>query len=143
LTPFRRRQKIRLLGQEVVMFKLASIAALIVLGSSSALIASQDQTAATASPADSAKIVCQYVLAPDPGAQPYQLCQSKAAWAAMEAQYAKDANRMVCHYEQLPDSRIGGHKVCGPLSAWQDRQAADRQSIEQIQMKSCVPSTPC
>ena len=49
--------------------------------------------AATSSPGDS-KPVCKYVLASDPGALPYQLCQSKAQWAALEAQYAKDAAKI-------------------------------------------------
>jgi hypothetical protein len=99
---------------------------------------SQTGSAATSSP-DDGKPVCKFVLAADPGALPYKLCQSKAQWAALEAQYAKDANRMVCHYEDLPGTKLGAHKICGPLSSWEARQALAREETEKIQMNTPAP----
>ncbi|HWI76917.1 MAG TPA: hypothetical protein VNS53_07550 [Sphingomicrobium sp.] len=87
--------------------------------------------------------MCKFVLAADPGALPYKLCQSKAQWAALEAQYAKDANRMVCHYEDFPGTKLGAHKVCGPLSSWEARQQQARELTEKIQMGVCVPNAGC
>jgi hypothetical protein len=97
-------------------------------------------------PADSApsaedqqKRVCHYVLASTPGALPYQLCQTKAEWAALEAVSAKNANRMVCRYEEIPGTRTKGHKLCGPKSAWEARQAEAREAVETIQRNAASP----
>ncbi len=98
----------------------------------------QSGSAATSLPADT-KPVCKYVLASEPGALPYQLCQSKAQWATLEAQYAKDGNRMVCHYEDMPGTKLGAHKICGPSSAWEARQQQAREATERIQMMTPPP----
>ena len=124
------------------MLKLIAVATAIVAGTSAIIFAS----ASAASPTDTrdpSKVVCQYVLASEPTAEPYKLCQSNAQWAALEATYAKDANRMVCHYEDLPGTKVYGHKVCGPLSAWKDRQAEAREAVETIQRGVCVPGAGC
>lgn len=92
---------------------------------------------------EGSKVVCKYVLASDPRALPYKLCQTNAQWAALEATYAKDADRMVCHYEDIPGTKTSGHKVCGPLSAWTDRQMQAREMTEKIQMGTCVPGAGC
>jgi hypothetical protein len=88
---------------------------------------------------DQQKRVCQYVLASDPGALPYQLCQTKAEWAALEAASAKDANRMVCRYEEIPGTRTKGHKMCGTQSAWEARKAEAREAVETIQRNAASP----
>ena len=120
------------------MLKLAAFVIATFAGASAALIASPS---AASSPAaqDGSKPVCKYVLATDPGAQPYKLCQTAAQWASLEASYAKDADRMVCHYEELPGTKIGAHKICGPLSVWEARRQQARESTEKIQMLTGVP----
>lgn len=127
----------------VLSLKLAGIAALVVVGSASAMVASEGLAAANGTSADSAKPICKYVLAADPGAKPYQLCQTQAQWDALEAQYAKNANRMVCHYEEMPGTRVEAHKVCGPQSAWEQRRQDAREETERIQMSVCVPGAGC
>ena len=96
-----------------------------------------------ASISGSSKPICKLVLAPEPGANPYQLCQTRAQWDALEASYAKDANRMVCHYEEIPGTKIGAHKVCGPQSAWEARAFQSREAVERIQRSTCVPGAGC
>jgi hypothetical protein len=120
------------------MLKLASVIA-ILFTTPAATVSTPQQAANAPSASDDSKIVCQYVLGSEPNAQPYQLCQSKAQWDALEAQYAKDANRMVCHYEELPGTKLGAHKICGPQSAWEARQQAAREQTEKIQMQTRAP----
>ena len=72
-----------------------------------ALAATAAGASTTSQAADDSQQVCKFVLAADPAALPYKLCQSKAQWSALEAQYAKDANRMVCHYEDLSGDQAG------------------------------------
>jgi hypothetical protein len=108
-----------------------------------ALAATTAGASATSQSTDDSQPVCKFVLAADPGALPYKLCQSKAQWAALDAQYAKDANRMVCHYEDFPGTKLGAHKVCGPLSSWEARQQQARELTEKIQMGVCVPNAGC
>jgi hypothetical protein len=124
------------------MLRLAALATVVSFATATGIVALPSAGAATSSPADS-KPICKYVLASDPGALPYQLCQSKAQWDALMAQYAKDANRMVCHYEEEPGTMLGGHKLCGPLSAWEARREQARETTERIQMSTCVPGAGC
>src|SRR3954453_5514065 len=42
--------------------------------------------------------ICKYDAAPEAKAKPYQLCLTKAAWAAKEKLDAQDATRIQCHY---------------------------------------------
>ena len=121
------------------MLKLAALASVISLATASAGAALPVSGSATVSASGDIKPVCKYVLASDPGAEPYQLCQTKAQWDALEAQYAKDANRMVCHYEDEPGTKLGWHKLCGPLSAWEARQQQAREATEKIQMMTPAP----
>ena len=104
-----------------------------------ALAATTAGASTTSQATDNSQQECKFVLAADPGALPYKLCQSKAQWAALEAQFAKDANRMVCHYEDLPGTKLGAHKICGPLSSWEARQAQAREQTEKIQMMTPAP----
>jgi hypothetical protein len=120
------------------MLRLAALATVVSFATATAFVALPAAGAATSSQADP-KPVCKYVLASDPGALPYQLCQSKAQWATLEAQYAKDANRMVCHYEDEPGTKLGYHKLCGPLSAWEARRAQAREATERVQMMTPGP----
>lgn len=120
------------------MLRLAALATAVSFATATGIVALPATGAATSSPADS-KPVCKYVLGPDPGALPYQLCQSKAQWAALEARYAADANRMVCHYEETPGTKLGAHKLCGPLSAWEARRQQAREETEKIQMMTPAP----
>jgi len=99
--------------------------------------------ASDGSTAGTSKPICKYVLATEPHAKPYELCQSRAQWDALEESYAKNANRMVCHYEEMPGTKLGAHKVCGPQSAWEARAAEARQMTEKIQMGTCVPGAGC
>lgn len=121
------------------MLRLAAIATLASFAAATGIAASPGGTAAMTSSPEDVKPVCKYVLASDPAALPYQLCQSKAQWAALEAQYAKDADRMVCHYEEQPGTKLGAHKLCGPLSAWDARRQQAREVTEKIQMLTPAP----
>lgn len=121
------------------MLRLAAIATLVSLAATTGILASPGVAATTASSPADTKPVCKYVLASDPGALPYQLCQSNAQWAALEAHYAKDSNRMVCHYEDEPGTKLGAHKICGPLSDWEARRQQAREATEKIQMGTAAP----
>lgn len=123
------------------MIKFAGIAVTILLAAPAAGVASPGQApdAPPPSPQADSKPVCKYVLSADPRAEPYELCQSKAQWAALETAYAKDANRMVCHYEETPGTRVAAHKVCGPRSAWEARRQESREITEKIQMQTPPP----
>jgi hypothetical protein len=121
------------------MLRLAALVSVVSLVAATAIVPLPANGAVTSSSSGDSKPVCKYVLASDPGALPYQLCQSKAQWAALEAQYAKDANRMVCHYEDEPGTKLGWHKLCGPLSAWEARQQQAREATEKIQMMTPAP----
>jgi hypothetical protein len=121
------------------MLRLAALATLVSFATATEIVALPAAAGVmTSSPADT-KPVCQYVLASDPGALPYKLCQSKAQWAALEAQYAKDSNRMVCHYEEEPGTKLGAHRICGPLSDWEARRQQAREATERIQMLTPAP----
>jgi hypothetical protein len=122
------------------MIKFAAIAAAVLSAAPAVSVASPGQAQSVApSPQAYSKPVCKYVLAADPRAQPYELCQSSAQWTALEASYAKDANRMVCHYEDTPGTRVAAHKVCGPRSAWEARRQESREMTEKIQMQTRPP----
>lgn len=121
------------------MLKLALLATFAFFATAAGSAASIGVASTAASSPGDTTPVCKSVLASDPGALPYQLCQSKAQWSALEAQYAKDANRMVCHYEDEPGTKLGAHKLCGPLSAWDARRQQAREATERIQMGTAAP----
>ena len=116
----------------------ASALSLFLMASSHVSPAYQPAGSAT-SPEDQQKRICQFVLSSEPGAMPYQLCQTKAEWAALEAVSAKNANRMVCRYEEIPGTRTKGHKLCGTLSAWEARRSEAREAVETIQRNAASP----
>ena len=120
------------------MIKFAVVAFAILAATPVATAALPGQSASTPSAGDS-RPICKFVLSSEPKALPYELCQTKAQWAALEASYAKDANRMVCRYEDIPGTRIGGHKICGPLNAWEARRQLAREETEKIQAATTPP----
>ena len=87
--------------------------------------------------------VCQMVVGAQPGAKPYRLCMSKTEWDAKKALDAKDANRIVCHYQDRPGTRFRSAKVCMSAAEWTNERLRNRQAVEQIQMRSCVPGGGC
>jgi hypothetical protein len=121
------------------MLELTASALSLFLLASSPVAPAYQPAGSAPSAEDQQKRVCQFVLSSQPGALPYQLCQTKAEWAALEASYAKSANRMVCRYEEIPGTRTKGHKLCGPKSAWEARQAEAREAVETIQRNAASP----
>ena len=87
--------------------------------------------------------VCKTVVGAELGAKPYQMCMTRAEWKAKKVADAKDANRTVCRYQENPSSRLRSYKVCRPASEWESQRLRDRQAVEQIQMRSCVPGAGC
>ena len=120
------------------MPRLAALATIASLTTATGVVALPPAAPAGTSTSDT-KPVCRYVLASDPGSEPYQLCQSKAQWDALEARYAENANRIVCHYEEEAGTKLGAHKVCGPLSDWEARRQQAREATERIQMGTPAP----
>lgn len=97
---------------------------------------------AQAAPVEQPK-VCKMVASDQRNSKPYELCLSKAEWDTKAIADAKDANRIVCHYEDEPGTRLHSRKICMPASAWNARREGDRQEVENIQMKTCVPGAGC
>ena len=87
--------------------------------------------------------VCKAVVSAELGAKPYKLCMTRAQWKAKKVADARDANRTICHYQENPSSRLRSYKVCRPASEWESQRLRDRQAVEQIQMRSCVPGAGC
>jgi hypothetical protein len=87
--------------------------------------------------------LCKTVVSAEVGAKPYKLCMTRTQWKARKTAEAKDPNRMVCHYQEQPGTRFRSYKVCLPASEWDNQRLRDRQAIEQIQMRSCVPGAGC
>lgn len=107
------------------------------------LAAAPGATALAQSSADSADKVCKYVTTPERGSKPFQMCMTKAEWAAKEARDAKDPNRIVCRYEDVPGSKLKGRKVCQPASQWAEDRAMHREQVELMQKKACIPGAGC
>ena len=105
-------------------------------------LAAQNQTVSEPASSDPGK-VCKMVATDKPNTKPFELCMTKAEWEAKAIADAKDANRIVCHYEEEPGTRLRNHKICQPASAWNARTAGDREQVEGIQMKTCVPGAGC
>ncbi|WP_324806568.1 hypothetical protein SH584_09375 [Sphingomonas sp. LY29] len=68
---------------------------------------------------------------------------TKAEWDAKKALDAKNANRIVCHYQDRPGTRFRSAKVCMSAAEWTNERLRNRQAVEQIQMRSCVPGGGC
>src|SRR5437868_1096836 len=86
-------------------------AAIIVVAPASA---APDAAAGSAQPsaANTPDKICKYVVAPEPGSKPYQLCLTKAAWAVKEKLDAQDATRIECHYVAKTGGKFESAKVC-------------------------------
>ena len=63
--------------------------------------------------------------------------------AARKLAESKNVNRMVCRYQEQPGTRFRSYKICLPQSEWDNQRLRERQAIEQIQMRSCVPGAGC
>ena len=120
----------------------ALIAAAPASSAPTAVAGTSQPQAATSAPGDSDKI-CKYVVTAEPGSKPFQLCQSKAAWAAKEKLDAQDATRIECHYVEKTGSRFESAKVCMTAAEWENARQADRQWIDWAQRQSCVAGGGC
>jgi hypothetical protein len=108
------------------------VSALVVLGGAGQQArAAQSETDQSAEP-----LKCEYVVSPEPGSKPTQLCLTESQWAAKKKQDAADANRIVCHYEEEPGTRFKSRKICMSAAQWDDKRLQDRQDVERIQMES-------
>lgn len=87
--------------------------------------------------------VCKKVVSAEPGAKPYQMCMTKAEWAAKKKADAKNPNRIVCRYEDSTGNRLKSYKICMTAAEWIDQRQRERDSIEQIQRKVCVAGGGC
>lgn len=87
--------------------------------------------------------VCKTVVSADVGSKPYRMCLTAPEWKARKAAESKNANRMVCRYQEQPGTRFRSYKICLPQSEWDSQRLRERQAIEQIQMRSCVPGAGC
>ena len=97
----------------------------------------------TSTPGSDTNKVCKMVASNEPNTKPFEMCMTKAEWEAKAIADAKDANRIVCHYEEEPGTRLRSRKICQPASAWNARTAGDREQVEGLQMKTCVPGAGC
>jgi len=107
----------------------------------SSIVATAQASAYSPQPAN--ETVCKFVTTPERGTKPFQMCLTKAEWAAMEERAAQDANRIVCRYEDVPGSKLKGRKVCQPASQWAADKAMHREQVEIMQQKACVPGGGC
>lgn len=129
------------------MIKFILACSAILTGSvSSASEISRSEPAATAqAAAGDPNVVCKYVVAAGRARdnKPYELCQSRAAWAAKEAADAKDATRMICHYEEIPGSRLRAGKRCQTADQWAEDKLEAQQHVQEIQARTCQGQGPC
>ena len=105
--------------------------------------AADPETQQTAPASPEAKKVCKFVVASDPGAKPYQLCLSPAAWAARDKLVSQDATRNECHYVQKSGDRFRSAKVCMPATEWENQRQAERAEVDKLQRSTCVPGGGC
>ena len=127
------------------MIKLIlSTAAILSASMASAAEAGQAPEAAVQS-ATADDTVCKYVVAAGRARdnKPYQLCQSKEAWAAKAAADAKNANRMICRYEEVTASRLRVGKQCQTADKWAQDELEARQHVQEIQARTCQGQGPC
>lgn len=120
------------------MFKIAGTLAILLTSPGNAT-----PVATVGSPAAVPAKTCKYVVSAEPGAKPYQMCMTKAEWAAKAAADAKDANRMVCRYEEVPGTRFRGRKICMTAAEWTNQRFEERQAIERIQSSTCKAGSGC
>ena len=121
--------------------RIIALAGLAALAAGGVAFAAVDQSTTSAS-SDPSR-VCKMVATDKPNTKPFEMCMSKAEWEAKAIADAKDANRIVCHYEEEPGTRLRNRKICQPASAWNARTAGDREQVEGLQMKTCVPGAGC
>lgn len=128
------------------MIKLILASAAVLIGSTaSASEAAQAPAVPAEVSAQDPNVICKYVVAAGPARdnKPYQLCQSKEAWAAKEAADAKDATRMVCHYQEIVGSRLKAGKQCQTADKWAEDQLEAQQHVQEIQARTCEAYGPC
>lgn len=87
--------------------------------------------------------ICKNVVSAEPGSKPYKMCMTKAEWAAKKKADAKNPNRIVCRYEDSTGNRLKAYKICMTAAEWVDQRQRERDNIEQIQRKVCVPGGGC
>jgi hypothetical protein len=124
------------------MIKLILASAAILTGSmANASWARQATAAPVQSAAGDQDMVCKYVVAAGPARdnKPYQLCQSKEKWAAMEAADNKDANRIECHYQDITGSRVKNGKRCMSADMWVQERQMTADYIQKIQAATAGP----
>lgn len=98
---------------------------------------------AAAPSGDGGETVCKYVTTPERGKKPFEMCLTKAQWAAKAEADARDPNRIVCRYEDVPGSKLKGRKVCQAASQWDADRAMHREQVELMQKKACIPGAGC
>ena len=87
--------------------------------------------------------LCKMVVTAERGSKPFEMCMTKAEWAAKAIADAKDPNRLICQYEEVPGTRVRNRKVCLTAAVWEQRRLDDRQAIEKIQSQVCVAGGGC
>lgn len=120
------------------MFKIAGTLAILLTSPASAT-----PVTTIGSPATTPAKICKHVVSAERGAKPYQMCMTKAEWAAKAAADAKDANRIVCRYEEVPGTRFRGRKICMSAAEWANQRFEERQAIERIQNSTCKAGSGC
>ena len=122
------------------MFRLAVAAAAVLLGSTVA-VAGDNPT--TENPATAEPVICKKVVTAEPGTKPFDMCMTKAQWAAKKKADAKDPNRIVCKYEDSTGNRLKAYKICMTAAEWWNQRQRERANIERIQNGVCVKGGGC
>lgn len=121
------------------MFRIVIPLTAILLGSS----AHSATSPATENVAKQEPVICKKVVSAESGTKPFDMCMTKAEWAAKKKADAKDPNRMVCRYEQASGSRLKSLKICLTAAEWQNQRQLDRQAIDKLQATTCVRGAGC
>lgn len=112
----------------------------VMLGASSAAVGNNPSTE-TAAPAE--PVICKKVVTAEPGTKPFDMCMTKAQWAAKKKAEAKDPNRIVCKYEQASGTRFKTYKICMTAAEWTNQRQLERQAIDNLQARTCVQGGGC
>ena len=132
--------------KSVCLFAIATLfheaAALAAAGQAAPAVPPQAQQPAD-TPTPRGGKICKHVVSAEPGAKPYQLCQTKAEWESREKADARNANRTVCRYIAHSGSIFKSYKVCMTAAEWENQRQLDRQQLERIQQSTCVRGAGC